>query len=159
MSRPDLSSFFMSLFWCGQGVTWVGVLCSFCVWFSIRDSCLSLSLIGNHTFPTWFLWVVNFCLVFCTFQDCFGYSLCYFVIVFSFNKESMNTYHAVLWSDDSSSSEDEYTLCFPLLMFSVFLQGMVRLPFLVYIIIIQVVVPVRLVRRCTHRPPTPQSQR
>ena len=31
-----------------------------------------------------------------------------FVIVFSFNKESMNTYHAALWSDDSSSSDDEY---------------------------------------------------
>lgn len=46
-----------------------------------------------------------------------------------------------------------------LLMFSVFLQGMVQLLFLVYIIIIQVVVPVRLIRRCTHRSPTPQSQR
>ena len=31
-----------------------------------------------------------------------------FVIVFSFNKTSMKTYHSALWSDDSSSSDDKY---------------------------------------------------
>jgi hypothetical protein len=31
-----------------------------------------------------------------------------FVIVFSFKKTSMNTYYVALWSDDSSSSDDEY---------------------------------------------------
>ena len=50
---------FYSLFWLGQGVTRVGILCSvsmFCisllfgrVWFSIRVSCLLLSLIENYT--------------------------------------------------------------------------------------------------------------
>jgi hypothetical protein len=54
-----VESFLCLYFWFGQGVIWVGILCS-CfyvfyffvfgqVWFSIRDSCLSLSLIGNHT--------------------------------------------------------------------------------------------------------------
>ena len=35
-------------------------------------------------FPTGFLWVVIFCLMFCTFQDFFGDSLCYFVISVQF---------------------------------------------------------------------------
>jgi hypothetical protein len=60
LSRPDLRETFYVSIWFGQGVIWVGILCSvvfyvfvfLCfgqVWFSIRDSCLSLSLIGNHT--------------------------------------------------------------------------------------------------------------
>ena len=39
LSRPDLREHFMSLFWFGQGVIWVGSLCSMffdflflCVW-------------------------------------------------------------------------------------------------------------------------------
>ena len=64
--RPSVSGasakeeeLFTSLFWFGQAVIWVGIICSFfyvfvflCFgqgWFSIRVSCLSLSLIGTHT--------------------------------------------------------------------------------------------------------------
>ena len=49
-----LERLFMSLFWFGQGVTRVGILCSvFYVFvflcFGRVWCCLSLSLIGNHT--------------------------------------------------------------------------------------------------------------
>jgi hypothetical protein len=33
MSRPDLRQLFMSPFWFGQGVIWVGILCSFFYFF------------------------------------------------------------------------------------------------------------------------------
>ena len=52
VSRPDLRYPFYALFWLGQGVTRVGSLVfNFyvgLVWFPIRGSCLSLSLIGDH---------------------------------------------------------------------------------------------------------------
>jgi hypothetical protein len=52
-----LEILFMSLFWFGQGVSWGGhsvfyvfYVCVYGrVWFSNRGSCLSLSLIENHT--------------------------------------------------------------------------------------------------------------
>jgi hypothetical protein len=44
--------FYFSI-WLGQGVIWLGILVFYFfvgrVGFPIRDSCLSLSLIGNHT--------------------------------------------------------------------------------------------------------------
>ena len=59
LSLPELREPFYVSICFGQGVIWVGILCSvfyvfvfLCfgrVWFSIRDICLSLSLIGNHT--------------------------------------------------------------------------------------------------------------
>ena len=82
----------MYLFWFGQGVIWVGILCSFfyvlvflCFWPGMVLNQGQLSTVVSDWepylgsfFPAGFLWVVNFCLVFCILQDCFGYSLVYF---------------------------------------------------------------------------------
>ena len=43
-----------------------------------------------------------------TFQNCFGYSFCYFVFSVQFYLINMNTYHAASWSSPSSS-ECRYT--------------------------------------------------
>ena len=62
LSRSDLSSFVMSLFQYGQGVSWggqsmfrflCGVFAFGLVWFSIRGRCRQLSLIENHTQVAW----------------------------------------------------------------------------------------------------------
>jgi hypothetical protein len=64
LSRPDLRYLFFYICWLGQGVTRVGTLVFVClgplyvmgflylyvglIWFPIRDSCLLLSLNGDH---------------------------------------------------------------------------------------------------------------
>ena len=119
----------MSLFWFGQGVIWVGILflfLCFCIslfWHGQLSLVLNqgqlnqgqLSIVVSDWepyvdsfFPTGFLWVVNFCLVLAPYRTVLVILLFTFVLVFSFNKTSMNTYHTALCSDDSSSSDDEY---------------------------------------------------
>ena len=62
VSRPDLREPVYLSIWLDQGVIWVGILVFYFfvgrVWFPIRGSCLSLSLIGNQSylgslFSTW----------------------------------------------------------------------------------------------------------
>ena len=77
---------------------WVGILCFvLClyfyvfglVWFPIRGSCQSLSLIENHTWAAWFRpWVVGSCFLFCVYHltELFRsrYLALLFCLVFSF---------------------------------------------------------------------------
>ena len=85
-------------------------LCFYRVWFSIRDSCLSLSLIGNHTFVAFsHLCFVGSCFLFCVSAPdrtvrC-RFALCYFCSSVQILVKIMNTYHAALWSAPSSSDE------------------------------------------------------
>jgi hypothetical protein len=97
--------------------TFLGILYVYgCLdWFSIRGSCLSLSLIGNH------IWAAILCGYFVgdCFRVCFTTRYCFglvfvrllFCISLVFSvcliKIVMNTYQAASWSDPSSSSDEE----------------------------------------------------
>jgi hypothetical protein len=105
MSHPDLSSFFMSLFWFGQSVSWGGhsmlfILCFIlcvvflCVWPGMVPNQRQLSIVVSDwepylgsLFSHLCLWVVVFCLVFCTRQNCFVHSL---LLLFSFSVQFLN---------------------------------------------------------------------
>ena len=52
------------------------------------------------------LWVVHFCLVLFTLQDCFGFPFVVLFIQCSVQLLKMNTYPTAFWSDDSSSSDE-----------------------------------------------------
>ena len=87
MSRPDLRACYVSiLVWSGcdfGGHSMFFFLC-FCIslfWPGMVLNQGQLSIVVSEWEPylgsffhTMFLWLVHFCLVFCNFQDCFGYS-------------------------------------------------------------------------------------
>ena len=128
LSRSDLSSFVMSLFQFGEGVSWGGqsmfffLCCGFVfglVWFSIRSRCRSLSLIENHTQVVFsHLCFVGDYFLFCVFRhltELFRVSFhspCYFVQCSEFIHIIMNTFHAALWSSPSSNTDDRYRCSF-----------------------------------------------
>ena len=125
LSCPDLSSFFYVsiLDWSGCELGWAFyvLFCVFgLVWFPIRGSCQSLSLIENHTqsacFPTIGCGQLFSVLCVFTLQNCFvsfTLSLCCFLVILVcslFVKINMDTYHAAFWSNPSYSSSEEDTI-------------------------------------------------
>ena len=104
MSCSDLSSFVMSLFYYGQGVSWVGCLCSvyyvvFCVWPGLVLNQRQVSLVVSdwesylgYPFPTCVSWVFNFRVSVCSTRNYFGLVIsrvvsCFVSVFDCFNKE------------------------------------------------------------------------
>ena len=122
MSCPGHREAFFSLFWLGQGVTRVGILCYFvyvfllCFVFLVLAWCGSQSeaavnrclwlrtILRQPVFPLWVVGSYFLFSVFCLWQSCFCCSFVACLIVFSFTIKMMNIYHAAPWSSPSSTN-------------------------------------------------------